>query len=408
MLFQIISLWFGVEEKVERGVFTIDEESDDEMGENEEDLHDDDSNSNNALENCDIIRPRLHEETNLTNEIQLDDYLQNSSVEKYSSVSTNSLLQEPDYYEQHQQQPHATFQLSEEELQREEENMNLMNQRNSLETIDEWEAKMLNDIQKVREEENAKKLISDKKLRETGIGYYDQPPETSTWLYKVPPRPSKHFVFTNEIKEKLVPRTSSLSVRETTAYRKEALKLADVGPPIIIHEFLSPLARPSSTSLSSPNPPTRAETAKSSDLHAMTLQSNTLTSLNSKPRLQRKESQILHYDSERDPLLFNQKKKNLNLPKSPTHMAMTTESVEPHSIYKKEFISDRALPRKLQIALSKTVSVPLLLPNSKPNTPALPPTQTWRGLKDPLLGKKKNHGGKKGLSHSTGALLSMK
>jgi hypothetical protein len=267
------------------------------------------------------------------------------------------------------------------------------------ESESQWEERLLNEILEAKERDLLNTVKSERTLNEldksvrlqqmhsTGVPYYDNPPNSSNWVQLVPPKPVKNSVFANEIREKLMPKTFSLSLKDTQKRTKELLELADVGPPIIIHEFHSPTPRSSSS----------GDVNGKNEASSSNLFNNTRSSeWPMKSRLQSQESQILHYKADCDPLLFNQKKKNLTLPKSPSHPPGVgdLELSAPIATGTNKFSKNRNLPRKLVLAMNRSASQSSM---SQANTPMNPSTASALDKGFPAKSKSV-------LSHSTGAL----
>jgi hypothetical protein len=259
------------------------------------------------------------------------------------------------------------------------------------ENQEEWEERVLEEILEVKDRDmlhsakntrlqNEQDPSINKQLLATGIPYYDNPANSSEWIQKVPPKPAKNSVFADEIRQKLMPKVYSLSASETRQRTKELLQLSDVGPPILIHDN----AHSSSS----------AATKKGSSILPKGIASQPLVDMSksfaltaSKSKVQSQESQILHYKSNCDPLLVNQKKIYYTLPGSPPKRNASagtgrggggdpesfpiSPALSPTSANNRKKLSRTpSLPRKLFLALNRSSDKKGLIPSPSPlNTP---------------------------------------
>jgi hypothetical protein len=254
----------------------------------------------------------------------------------------------------------------------------------------EWEERVLEEILEVKDRDmlhsakntrlqNEQDPSINRQLLATGIPYYDNPANSSEWIQKVPPKPAKNSVFADEIRQKLMPKVYSLSASETRQRTKELLQLSDVGPPILIHDN----AHSSSS----------AATKKCSGALKNGIASQPLVDMSksfaltaSKSKVQSQESQILHYKSNCDPLLVNQKKIYYTLPGSPPkrndsagtgrgggnpESFPTSPALSPTSANNRKKLSRTpSLPRKLFLALNRSSDKRGLTTSPSPlNTP---------------------------------------
>jgi hypothetical protein len=259
----------------------------------------------------------------------------------------------------------------------------------TVQTAEDWENKMLEEINHIQQEH----FLADVQGKKddfvemvTGIDYYDNPRNSSSWLHKLPDKNAKNAVFAEQIKQSLLPKVYSLSVKEQRLRAKELLQLSDIGPPIIVHHHLPPAAV---RNLSAAN--TLARTSGSSISRANSSAEN----LQFSKSKQNQESQILHYEPERDPLLLNQKKKHYGLPKSPITGDQDRNGQMSKSMKRRLLSSTgRSMSRKLLVALDKAPSAFLEI-----DSPVVSSAKATGNSRN------NNHAMKRALSHSTGALL---
>jgi hypothetical protein len=309
----------------------------------------------------------------------LDDdhlYTSGSQTNHFSSLS----LRENPEFGAVDEEFKRSVNFSEEELQR----------QLNVQVAEDWEHKMLEEINHIQQQHFLEDVQGEKiDLIEavTGIDYYDNPRNSSSWLHKLPSKLSKNSVFAEQIKQSLLPKVYSLSVKEQRLRSKELLQLSDIGPPIIVHHHPPPSALKNllvTSSLASTSAPTISRTTSSANFQFSKSKQN-------------QESQVLHYEPERDPLLLNQKKKHYGLPRSPI-TGNQDGSDQLSKSMKRRLLSStgRSLSRKLLVALEKPPSSAAFLQNDKGGISSKKPSDDFRNDK---------HTMKRALSHSTGALL---